>query len=145
MKVVIQRVTGASVLINNKEISKIDNGMVVLVGFNKQDNENKISEIVKKIVNLRIFNDANGVMNLSLLNKDYSVLSVSQFTLYADTKRGNRPSYINAMNGNEAIKLYEKFNKELRRYTSKVKTGVFGENMEVSLVNDGPVTVIIEN
>lgn len=145
MKVVLQRVKKASVTVEKEEISKIDEGILVLVGFSKEDTEEKIPEVAKKIVNLRIFNDDKGIMNLSLLDMKYSILSVSQFTLYADTKKGNRPSYIKAMNGDQAIKLYDKFNDELRKYTTKVFTGVFGADMKVELINDGPVTITIEN
>ena len=145
MKVVLQRVKKASVTVEKEEISKIDEGILVLVGFSKEDTEEKIPEVAKKIVNLRIFNDDKGIMNLSLLDMNYSILSVSQFTLYADTKKGNRPSYIKAMNGDQAIKLYDKFNDELRKYSNKVFTGVFGADMKVELINDGPVTIIIEN
>ena len=145
MKVVLQRVKKASVTVEKEEISKIDEGILVLVGFSKEDTEEKIPEVAKKIVNLRIFNDDKGIMNLSLLDMNYSILSVSQFTLYADTKKGNRPSYIRAMNGEQVINLYDKFNDELRKYTTKVFTGVFGTDMKVELINDGPVTITIEN
>lgn len=130
--------------VNNEIVGSINEGLLILVGFNKEDTIKNIEEMSKKIVNLRIFNDDSGVMNLSLLDKDYSILSVSQFTLYADTKKGNRPSYINAMNGDNAKLLYEKFNEELKKYTKKVETGIFRADMKVSLINDGPVTIILE-
>ena len=145
MKVVCQRVKEAMVRVNNEIVGSINEGLLILVGFNKEDTIKNIEEMSKKIVNLRIFNDDSGVMNLSLLDKDYSILSVSQFTLYADTKKGNRPSYINAMNGDNAKLLYEKFNEELKKYTKKVETGIFRADMKVSLINDGPVTIILEN
>ena len=144
MKVVCQRVKEAMVRVNNEIVGSINEGLLILVGFNKEDTKKNIEEMSKKIVNLRIFNDDSGVMNLSLLDKDYSILSVSQFTLYADTKKGNRPSYINAMNGDNAKLLYEKFNEELKKYTKKVETGIFRADMKVSLINDGPVTIILE-
>ncbi|HJJ04705.1 MAG TPA: D-aminoacyl-tRNA deacylase [Clostridiaceae bacterium] len=144
MKVVCQRVKEAMVRVNNEIVGSINEGLLILVGFNKEDTIKNIEEMSKKIVNLRVFNDDNGVMNLSLLDKDYSILSVSQFTLYADTKKGNRPSYINAMNGDNAKLLYEKFNEELKKYTKKVETGIFRADMKVSLINDGPVTIILE-
>mgnify|MGYP000613727009 FL=1 len=144
MKVVCQRVKEAMVRVNNEIVGSINEGLLILVGFNKEDTIKNIEEMSKKIVNLRIFNDDSGVMNLSLLDKDYSILSVSQFTLYADTKKGNRPSYINAMNGDNAKLLYEKFNEELKKYTKKVETGIFRADMKVSLINDGPVTIILE-
>ena len=144
MKVVCQRVKEAMVRVNNEIVGSINEGLLILVGFNKEDTIKNIEEMSKKIVNLRIFNDDSGVMNLSLLDKDYSILSVSQFTLYADTKKVNRPSYINAMNGDNAKLLYEKFNEELKKYTKKVETGIFRADMKVSLINDGPVTIILE-
>ena len=144
MKVVCQRVKEAMVRVNNEIVGSINEGLLILVGFNKEDTIKNIEEMSKKIVNLRIFNDDSGVMNLSVLDKDYSILSVSQFTLYADTKKGNRPSYINAMNGDNAKLLYEKFNEELKKYTKKVETGIFRADMKVSLINDGPVTIILE-
>jgi D-tyrosyl-tRNA(Tyr) deacylase len=144
VKVVCQRVKEAMVRVNNEIVGSINEGLLILVGFNKEDTIKNIEEMSKKIVNLRIFNDDSGVMNLSLLDKDYSILSVSQFTLYADTKKGNRPSYINAMNGDNAKLLYEKFNEELKKYTKKVETGIFRADMKVSLINDGPVTIILE-
>lgn len=144
MKVVCQRVKEAMVRVNNEIVGSINEGLLIFVGFNKEDTIKNIEEMSKKIVNLRVFNDDSGVMNLSLLDKDYSILSVSQFTLYADTKKGNRPSYINAMNGDNAKLLYEKFNEELKKYTKKVETGIFRADMKVSLINDGPVTIILE-
>lgn len=144
MKVVVQRSKKSSVSINNKIVGKIDKGLVILVGFTDGDSLKDIDYIVKKIVNLRIFDDDNGVMNKSIKDVSGSILSISQFTLYAETKKGNRPSYIKAMNGNDATKLYDIFNDKLREYIN-VETGVFGADMMVSISNDGPVTIIIES
>ena len=144
MKVVVQRSKKSSVSINNKIVGKIDKGLVILVGFTDGDSLKDIDYIVRKIVNLRIFDDDNGVMNKSIKDVSGSILSISQFTLYAETKKGNRPSYIKAMNGNDATKLYDIFNDKLREYIN-VETGVFGADMMVSISNDGPVTIIIES
>ncbi len=144
MKVIVQRSKQSSVSIENTLVSSIDKGLVLLVGFTTDDNLEDINYMVKKIVNLRIFNDENGIMNKSILDTVGSILSVSQFTIYADTKKGNRPSYIKAMKGEEAIKLYDKFNEELSKYVI-VKTGVFGADMQVNITNDGPVTIILES
>ena len=144
MKVVVQRVKHSSVTVDEKIVGKIDNGLLVLVGFTYDENIENIEKMVNKIVNLRIFDDENGVMNKSLLDINGSILSVSQFTLYADTSHGRRPSYIKALNGEEAIKLYEIFNKELEKYVH-VETGIFGADMKVDLLNDGPVTIIMES
>ena len=143
MKVVVQRVIEASCQVDNTITGTIKNGFMLLVGFNINDNENNVLEMVKKIVNLRIMDDEQGVMNKSILDTGGSILSISQFTLYADTKKGNRPSYINAMKGEEAITLYKLFNEELRKYV-KVEEGIFGADMKISLINDGPVTIILE-
>ena len=144
MKVVVQRSKKSSVSIDNNIVGKIDKGLVILVGFTDSDTIKDIDYIVRKIVNLRIFDDENGVMNKSIKDIGGSILSISQFTLYADTKKGNRPSYIKAMNGNDATKLYDIFNDKLREYIN-VETGVFGADMMVSISNDGPVTIIIES
>ena len=144
MKVVIQRVRNASVSVDGKLINQIDKGFVVLVGFTQEDTSLDIDYIVKKVVNLRVFDDENGVMNKSILDDGGSILSISQFTLYADAKKGNRPSYIKALNGSESIKLYDEFNKKLSQHIS-VFPGVFGADMQVLLINDGPVTIIIDS
>lgn len=144
MKVIVQRSKAASVSVNNKLINKIDKGLVLLVSFTHTDTESNIDYLVKKVANLRIFDDENGVMNKSVLDVKGSILSISQFTLYADTKKGNRPSYIHALGGNEAIKLYELFNQKLNEYI-ETKSGVFGADMEITLTNDGPVTIILES
>lgn len=144
MKVVVQRSLKSSVSIDDKVVGSIDKGLVVLVGFTDGDSEDNIDYIVKKIVNLRIFDDENHIMNKSILDIGGSILSISQFTLYADTKKGNRPSYIKAMKGDIATDLYDLFNKKLREYVT-VETGRFGADMCVNITNDGPVTIIIES
>ncbi len=144
MKVVIQRVKNASVSIDNKLYSEITNGFMILVGFTDGDTSEDIDYIVRKVINLRIFDDEYGVMNKSILDARGTILSVSQFTLYADTRKGNRPSYIKALNGDNASKLYNEFNNKLGEFVD-TKTGVFGADMQVSLINDGPITIIINS
>lgn len=144
MRVLVQRSLKSSVSVNNNIIGKIDNGLVLLVGFTHTDTSSDIDYLIKKIVNLRIFDDENGVMNKSILDVSGSILSISQFTLYADSKKGNRPSYVHAMNGDSAINLYNEFNEKLREYV-KVETGVFGADMKVNIINDGPVTIFLES
>ena len=144
MKVVIQRCKSGSCTVDNKIVSKIDKGLVVLVGFNVNDTIDDINYIVKKIVNLRIFDDENGVMNKSVIDVNGEILSISQFTLQAITKDGNRPSYINAMKGEEAIKLYEIFNNKLNE-SVKTYPGVFGADMLIKIDNDGPITIMIDS
>ena len=144
MKVVIQRVKKASCTVDNEKISQIDNGLCLLVGFTHNDNIENIKKMIKKIVNLRIFDDENGIMNKSVLDVNGSILSISQFTLYADCKKGNRPSYIDALAGDKAVILYDKFN-ELLNEMVITKTGRFGADMKIDLINDGPVTIILEN
>ena len=143
MRVVVQRSKYSKVEVDSKLVNEIPFGLVLLVGFTEGDSEKEIEKIAKKIVNLRIFDDENGVMNKSILDVGGQILSISQFTLYGDATKGNRPSYINALNGKEAIKLYERFNMELNRYV-KTLSGVFGADMEVSILNDGPVTILLE-
>lgn len=144
MRVVAQRSLNSSVSVNGKVLGSIDRGLVLLVGFTHDDDIDDINYIVKKVLNLRIFDDEKGVMNLSIKDIDGKILSISQFTLQADTRKGNRPSYINAMNGKDAIKLYEIFNKELRKEV-EVETGLFGADMKVNILNDGPVTIILDS
>ncbi len=144
MKVVISRSKKSNVVIDNKIYNEIDYGLVVLSCFTHNDTESDIDYIVKKIVNLRIFDDESKVMNKSIIDINGSILSISQFTLYAITKNGNRPSYIDALNGKEAIKLYELFNEKLNNYV-KTYPGVFGSDMELNITNDGPVTIIIDS
>jgi D-tyrosyl-tRNA(Tyr) deacylase len=143
MKVVVTRVKNANVKVDNKLISEIKNGLLVLVGFTQNDKESEIEYMVKKITNLRIFDDENGIMNKSIQDIKGEILSVSQFTLYGDASKGNRPSYIKALKGEEAIKLYDLFNKKLNEIIN-TKTGIFGAEMQVESINDGPVTIIIE-
>lgn len=145
MRALVQRVTKASVVVNENLVSQIGNGLLVFVGFTHNDTIDDIEYIVNKIINLRIFDDSNGVMNLSVIDKNYEVLSVSQFTLYGDTKKGNRPSYVNALNHEEASKLYDIFNQKLKeKLHDKVSIGIFRSDMKVSLINDGPITIMIE-
>lgn len=143
MRVVVQRVKSSSVKVNEEIVGSIDKGLLVLVGFTHDDNIDKIKWMVNKIINLRVFDDENGIMNKSVCDIGGSVLSVSQFTLYADSNKGNRPSYINAMNQEEASKLYDIFNKELNDKIN-TQTGIFRADMQVELINDGPITIIIE-
>lgn len=144
MKVVIQRVKNASVSINNKLYNKINNGMLILVGFTDGDTSQDIDYIVRKVINLRVFDDESGVMNKSILDVGGSILSVSQFTLYADTRKGRRPSYVEAMSGDKAKALYDEFNEKLRNTGVKVETGIFGADMKVDFINDGPITIMLE-
>lgn len=144
MKLIVQRSLESSVNVNNKKVGKIDRGLVLLVGFTNGDSIKEIDYLVKKVINLRIFDDSNGIMNKSILDIGGSILSISQFTLYADTSKGNRPSYINAMKGEEALELYNLFNKKLSEYV-RVETGIFGSDMKVNIMNDGPVTIILES
>lgn len=143
MKVIVQRCMKASVSVENKIVGKIDKGLMLLVGFTYGDTEKEIDYLIDKIVHLRIFDDENGVMNQSLLDVSGSILSISQFTLYADTRKGRRPSYIKALNGEEANTLYQLFNQKLRQFTI-VEEGIFGVDMKVDFINDGPVTIILE-
>lgn len=143
MRVLVQRSGGASVTVDGKEVGKIDQGLVIFVGFTDSDTVAEVEYLAKKIVNLRIFPDDNGVMNKSILDYGGKILSVSQFTLYADCKKGNRPSYIEAMNNHEAIHFYELFNEELRKYI-EVETGEFGADMNVNITNIGPTTIWLE-
>lgn len=144
MKVVVQRCTYGSVTVNNKLINEIHNGMVLLVGFNVNDTEEDINYIVKKVLNLRIYDDENGVMNKSIRDSKGDILSISQFTLQANTKDGNRPSYADAMKGEDAFKLYELFNKKLNEVIPTFP-GIFGADMSVVIHNDGPTTIIIDS
>jgi D-tyrosyl-tRNA(Tyr) deacylase len=146
MKIVIQRVSEASVVINNSEVAAIDNGLLVLLGIVEDDTQDDIDWLCKKIVNLRIFPDENNVMNTSLLDAKGDLIVVSQFTLHASTKKGNRPSYIKAAKPDVAIPLYNNFINTLQLELRKpIQTGEFGADMKVQLVNDGPVTIIIDS
>ena len=145
MRVVIQKVTQASVSIENQTVASIDKGLLVLVGIEDGDTNEDIAWLSSKIVNLRVFDDENGVMNLSVKEVDGEVLIVSQFTLHASTKKGNRPSYIKAARPEVAIPIYEAFIKQVETLLGKrVPTGQFGAMMQVSLCNDGPVTILID-
>lgn len=145
MRAVIQRVSKASVTIDNKIYSQIENGLLVLIGIEDADNAEDIEWLSGKIVNLRVFNDDNGVMNVSVKDINGDILAVSQFTLHASTKKGNRPSYIKASKPEFAIPMYEKFIQQLSNDLGKiVGTGVFGADMKVELLNDGPVTIVID-
>ncbi len=143
MKVVIQRVKKAKVSVKDKEIASIDRGYLILLGVSKESVYKDIEHLTKKIANLRIFEDENGKMNLNIKDVGGEILLVSQFTLYADTKKGNRPSFTKAMEPEKAKKMYEEFARKLNDLGINVKTGIFGARMEVSLINDGPVTIII--
>lgn len=143
MRVVVQRSKKSNVYVDGKLVNEIDNGMVLLVSFTQGDTEGNILKMVKKIANLRIFDDEAGVMNKSILDVGGEILSISQFTLYADTRKGNRPSYFKALNGDEAIKLYEKFNEEMNKLVP-TKPGIFGAEMMLNITNDGPITILLE-
>ena len=146
MKLLIQRVTSSSLYIEGSLISQIKKGLVVLIGISKSDSEHVIEKLVKKLLNLRVFEDENSKMNNSILDIGGEILLVSQFTLYADTSKGNRPSFINAADPKNAELLYNKFIEKLNIvFGNNIKTGRFGANMQIELVNDGPVTIIIEN
>ena len=143
MRIIVQRCEKAQVEVENKIVGKIDRGMMLLVGFTDTDTEKEIDYLVNKVLNLRIFDDEKGIMNKSILDVGGSILSISQFTLYADSSKGNRPSYIKALNGEKAIVLYDKFNEKLKEKI-KVETGIFGVEMKVDFINDGPITIILE-
>jgi len=146
MRTVIQRVSKASVSIDRKLTASIGNGLLVLLGIEDADRQEDIDFLVKKISNLRIFNDGNGVMNCSVIEIDGEILCVSQFTLHASTKKGNRPSYIRAAKPDFAVPMYKTFCKEMEKALNKtIQTGEFGANMQVELINDGPVTISIDS
>ncbi len=144
MRVLVQRSLLASVTVDEVCVGKIEKGMVVLVGFTVGDGIDDIQYCINKLIHLRIFEDENGTMNESILDQKGSILSISQFTLYANTEKGNRPSYSAALKAKEAEPLYERWNQELSKYV-KVETGKFGADMKVTLTNDGPVTILIES
>ncbi len=146
MKIVLQRVSSASVTIDNKVVADIKKGLLVLVGIEDADNQEDINWLATKIANIRIFGDENDIMNLSVKDIDGDIIVVSQFTLHAATKKGNRPSYIKASKPEVAIPLYENFVKRLEiEFGEKVQTGIFGADMKVLLLNDGPVTILIDS
>lgn len=144
MRVVVSRVKSANVCVNERQVGKCDKGMLILSCFTEGDGIKEVEYLAKKCANLRIFDDENGVMNKSIIDIQGNILSISQFTLYADASKGNRPSYIKALGGAEAKKLYEMFNEELKKYVS-VETGEFGADMQIEAHNDGPVTIIIDS
>lgn len=144
MKVVIQRVSSASVSVNSKVIGTIEKGYLLLIGISSNDTKSDAEWLVKKIVNLRIFNDSEDKMNLSIKDINGGCLCISQFTLHAKTKKGNRPSFIHAAKPTIAIPLYEYFIEQMKEEIENIETGEFGADMQVSLVNDGPVTIVID-
>jgi D-tyrosyl-tRNA(Tyr) deacylase len=146
MRIVIQRVSQASVTIDSKIVADIQNGLLVLVGIEDADTQDDINWLCQKICNLRIFGDENDVMNLSVKDIDGDVIAVSQFTLHALTKKGNRPSYIKASKPEIAIPMYENFVKQMEKELGKkIQTGIFGADMKVTLLNDGPVTIVMDS
>ena len=145
MRVIIQRVSEASVSIDSQVNAKIKQGLMILVGISTEDNQEDIDWLTQKIINLRVFNDENGKMNLSLLDVKGEVLIVSQFTLFASTKKGNRPSFIQSAKPEIAVPLYEQLIESLKATGIEIKTGTFGADMKVSLTNDGPVTISIDS
>ena len=150
MKIIVQRAMDASVEVDGNIVGQIDYGLVLLVGFTEGDSVKEIDYMVDKVINLRIFDDENGVMNKSLIDIDGSILSISQFTLYADARKGRRPSYVKALRGEDSVVLYNLFNERLRselskhNNISKIEEGIFGAEMKVRFTNDGPVTITLE-
>lgn len=146
MKIVCQNVVNSSLFIDNKEYSSINKGYLLLVSFTNGDNHELVEKMAKKLINMRVFQDSEGKTNLSILDVKGEILSVSQFTLYADLEKGNRPSFVNyCLNPKDASELYDYFNHELEKYNVNVKTGVFGEDMQIHLINDGPFTIILDS
>ena len=145
MIIVITRVDKADCTIDNKIYSSINKGLLLLVGIQQDDTDIVIEKLAKKIASLRIFADDNNKTNLSILDTKGSILSISQFTLAANCKKGNRPSFTNAKEPNEASRLYDKFNNELRCYNINVESGIFGANMKISSINDGPFTIVLDS
>ena len=144
MRCVVQKVKHSSVSVDGKLVNEIDKGLMVLVGFTDTDTIDDLNYCVRKVVNLRVFEDENDVMNLSVLDVGGKILSISQFTLYGDVRKGNRPSYIRALGGEKAKPLYEQFNQMLNEHV-ETKDGVFGADMKVEILNDGPTTIIIDS
>lgn len=145
MRVLVQRVLESSVSVQDEVVGKIGQGLTVLVGFTEGDSEKEIEEMVQKVKHLRIFDDENGIMNLSLVDINGSILSISQFTLYGDASKGRRPSYVKALGGEKAKVLYDVWNEKLKQEGLSVETGIFGSDMKVQLINDGPVTIWLES
>ena len=144
MRVIIQRVLKADCIVNKEIVSSIHHGMIILVGFTHTDSEKEIEQMALKIAKLRIFEDSNGKMNLSIQDVGGSILSISQFTLYANSKEGNRPSFIQAMNPKIASELYEKFNQKINSLGIPLVSGIFGADMKLDMICDGPVTIHLE-
>lgn len=145
MKVILQRSKNSKVTINNKIKGEIEEGLVLLSSFTNGDTKEIVDKMIEKIINLRIFKDENDLMNLSLLDIKGSILNISQFTLYADCKKGRRPSFVNALNQTEASNLYDYMNKVLKEKGIETQTGIFGSDMKVEIYNDGPVTIILDS
>lgn len=145
MKVVVQRVTEASVTVDSKTVGKISNGLLLLIGVDENDSEDDANWLIKKILDLRIFSDEEGKMNLSVKDISGEILCISQFTLISDYKKGNRPSYIKAAKPEKAILLVEYFKNEIAKSGLKTESGIFGADMKVSLLNDGPVTLVLDS
>ena len=145
MRIIVQKVAHSNVVIDNKTNGEIQKGFMVLVGFTHDDTTGIIDKMVDKMINLRIFEDDNGKLNLSLKDVNGSILSISQFTLYADCKKGRRPSFIDAAKPDLAIPLYDYFNQKIKEHEIHVETGIFGADMKVTLLNDGPVTIILDS
>ena len=141
----IQRVSNASCKVDGNITGQIDKGYMILVGFNNDDNKDVVEKMANKVAKLRIFDDENGKINKSIFDVDGKILSISQFTLYADCKGGNRPSFSDAMRGEDSIELYKYFNECLRSLNLEVQEGIFGADMKISLLNDGPVTIILDS
>ena len=145
MRAVVQKVTSSKVTVDEEVVGQIGSGLLVLLGVTHDDTSKDVDYMIDKITNLRIFEDENGVMNKSFLEVGGSILSISQFTLYADTRKGRRPSYLKALNGEKSVLLYDLFNKKLKDMNIDVQTGKFGADMKVSLVNDGPTTIMLDS
>ena len=145
MRILLQRVSKASVIINSNNFSSINQGLLVFLGIQTKDTLKDVQYLTHKLINLRIFNDDDGLMNLSVLDKQYSIMLISQFTLYGNCKKGNRPSFINAEKPKKAKVLYQLFIDELKKYNINLETGKFGANMTVNLTNNGPVTLWIDS
>ena len=145
MKAVLQRSKYSKVTISDKINGQIKEGLVVLVGFTQGDDEHIVDNMIEKIINLRIFEDENGLMNKSLIDINGEILNISQFTLYADASKGRRPSFVKALNPGDAQKLYQYMNEKLKEKNIKVETGIFGADMKVEIYNDGPVTIILDS
>jgi len=144
MRVLVSRVKNSSVAVDGKTVGQCQNGLLVLSCFKEGDSQKEIEYLAKKCASLRIFDDENGIMNKSVIDVGGSILSISQFTLYANAEKGNRPSYILALGGDRASKLYDKFNEELRKYVP-TETGVFGADMQITAHHDGPINIIIDS